>query len=369
LLEIIFLVIISGYFIISVAMVIGAKKTFPQLPDDQLPTVSIVVAARNEESNILSCLESFNKLIYPDNKLEIIIVDDASSDNTLKISSDFIHGKLKFRVIHQEENDSAILKGKVRAMAEGIKIANGEIILTTDADCVASPLWAKTIASYYTEKVGVVNGFTSQFITNSFSGMQAIDFIYLLFIAAGTINLGKPVSCIGNNMSFRKKAYEETGGFENLPFSVTEDFLLLNSIHKLKKYKAIYPVNKDSFIISKPASGLRELFSQKKRWAVGGVDAPLLGMILMGWAFITNLFLFVTPFFFSPGWLYLVFFKVTIDFFVLLPIHQRLGLQKNLKYFLVFEIYYILYVIFLPLTILFNKKVIWKGRKYEGNNS
>ena len=363
-LEIIFLILVSGYFIISAALVIGAKKTFPQLSEDKLPPVSIIVAARNEEKNILSCLESLSKLIYPDGKLEIIIIDDASSDSTLKITSDFIHGMLKFRAIHLEENNSSILKGKVRAMAEGIKLSSGEIILTTDADCIVNPLWAKTIASYYVGDVGVVNGFTTQIVKNSFSGMQAIDFIYLLFIAAGTINLGKSVSCIGNNMSFRKKAYEETGGFENLPFSITEDFLLLNSIHKLKKYEVVYPLDINSLIVSKPATSLRELFNQKKRWAIGGIDTPPIGIGLMFWSFLSNLFILLTPFFFSAAWTYLVFFKIAIDLFVLLPVHQRLGLQKNLKYFLVFEIYYIVYVLVLPFAVLFNKKVKWKDRVY-----
>jgi cellulose synthase/poly-beta-1,6-N-acetylglucosamine synthase-like glycosyltransferase len=364
LLEIIFLILVSGYFIISASLVIGAKKTYPQLSDEQLPTVSIVVAARNEEKNILTCIESLDNLIYPEGKLEIIIVDDASTDNTSETIKLFIKDKLRFRSIQLEENQSGKLKGKVRAMAEGIKIANGEIILTTDADCVVNPLWAKTIASYYVGNVGVVNGFTTQIVKNSFSGMQAIDFVYLLFIAAGTINLGKPVSCIGNNMSFRKKAYEETGGFENLPFSVTEDFLLLNSIHKLKKFKVIYPFNQNSLVISKPASSFGELFNQKKRWAVGGIDAPLLGISLMLWAFLTNLFILLTPFFFSAAWLYLVIFKIAIDFFVLLPVHQRLGLQRNLKYFLVFQFYYIIYVLVLPFVVLFSKKVKWKDRVY-----
>lgn len=362
--EIIFLIIVSGYFIISTILVIGAKKTFPRFNEEDLPSASVIVAARNEENNILSCIKSLDTLIYPEGKLEIIIIDDASSDSTMKITSDFIHGKLKYRVIHLEEDDSAKLIGKVRAMAEGIKISSGEIIITTDADCVANPLWAKTIASYYVGNVGVVNGFTSQTVKDSFSGMQAIDFVYLLFIAAGTMNLGKPVSCIGNNMSFRKKAYEEVGGFENLPFSVTEDFLLLNSIHRLGKYKAIYPINKDSLVISKPALSLREIFNQKKRWAVGGIDAPPLGTGLMLWAFLTNLFILLTPFFFSAAWLYLVIFKIAIDYFVLLPVHQRLGLQKNLKYFLVFEIYYIIYVLVLPFVILLSKKVKWKDRVY-----
>jgi cellulose synthase/poly-beta-1,6-N-acetylglucosamine synthase-like glycosyltransferase len=347
-----------------VILVVGAKKSFPQLNDDQLPSISIVVAARNEEQNIKPCLQSLNNLDYPDNKIEILIIDDASTDNTLDIASNFIHGKQKFRIIHLEEDEQSVLKGKVRAMSEGIKFTKGEIILTTDADCLIDPLWAKTIASYYTDDVGVVNGFTTQKVESAFSGMQAIDFIYLLFIASGTINLGKPVSCIGNNMSFRKVAYDETGGFEKLPFSVTEDFLLLNSIQKLKKYKVIYPLNKNALVTSKPASSFTELFNQKKRWAVGGIDTPPIGLGLMLWSCLTNLFLLFTPFFFSANSLYMAIFKIATDFFVLLPIHQKLGLQKNLKYFLVFEIYYIVYVIILPVAVLFNKKVKWKDRIY-----
>jgi len=57
-------------------------------------------------------------------------------------------------------------------------------------------------------------------------------------------------------------------------------------------------------------------------------------------------------------------FKIAIDLFVLVPLHQRLGLKKNLKYFLVFEIYYIIYVLVLPFAILLSKKVKWKDRVY-----
>ena len=362
--EIIFLILVSGYFIISAILIVGAKKSFPRLNEEKLPTISIIVAARNEEKNILSCLDSLDQLLYPEAKLEVIIVDDASIDGTLKLASNFINGKRKFRIIHLKENEQAVLKGKVRAIAEAIKIADGEIILTTDADCVVNPLWAKTIASYYTDKVGVVNGFTSQNVTGLFSGMQAIDFVYLLFIASGTINLGKPVSCIGNNMSFRKKAYKEIGGFENLPFSVTEDFLLLKSINKFGRYKLISALNQNSLVISQPESTLSELFKQKKRWAVGGIDTPPSGVVLMLTAFLNNLFLLMTPFFISANWIYLVLFKIAIDLFVLVPVHHKLGLVKNLKYFLVFEIYYIIYVVVLPFAIMFNKKVKWKDRVY-----
>jgi cellulose synthase/poly-beta-1,6-N-acetylglucosamine synthase-like glycosyltransferase len=355
---------VSVYFLISVLLVLGAKKNFPVLGEDELPSVSVVVAARNEEKNIKSCIESLNNLSYPEDKIDLIIIDDESTDNTAAIVKEFISSKVKFRLIELKDEYGGKLKGKVRAVAEGIREASGEIILTTDADCQVNSLWAKTIASYYNNDVGVVNGFTTISASNTFSGMQAIDFIYLLFVASGTINLGRPVSCIGNNMSFRKKAYHEIGGFENLPFSVTEDYLLLNSIHSLKKYKLIYPVKNNALVISKPSKSIKDLFNQKKRWAVGGIDVPFVGKLLMFWAFIINLFILLTPVFFSPVWLYLVFFKIATDFFTLVPIHQKLGLQKNLKYFPVFQIYFIIYTITLPFIVLCSKKVKWKDRTY-----
>jgi hypothetical protein len=57
-------------------------------------------------------------------------------------------------------------------------------------------------------------------------------------------------------------------------------------------------------------------------------------------------------------------FKVALDFFLLYPVHVKLGITKNLKYFFHFEVYYLIYVILLPFIVLPNKKVIWKGREY-----
>jgi cellulose synthase/poly-beta-1,6-N-acetylglucosamine synthase-like glycosyltransferase len=241
--EIIFLFFVCGYFIQSVIIIIGVKKRFPKIREQDLPSVTVIVAARNEEKNIFACLESLSKLQYPDDKLQIIIVDDDSTDSTGRIIDDFITGKNKFQKILIAQ-ESGKLKGKVRAVNEAIKIADGEIIITTDADCEVKPEWVKTISSYYTQDAGMVNGYTTQTVTNAFSGIQAIDLIYLLTVAAGTINIGKPVSCIGNNMSFRKKAYEKIGGYENIPFSVTEDFRLLMEIHKYKNIKSSIPLRK-----------------------------------------------------------------------------------------------------------------------------
>jgi len=363
-LEIVFLIALAGYFIQSVVFIIGCSKKFPKIEEDNLPDVSVIVAARNEEENILRCLKSLDKLEYPEDKLQIILVDDRSTDNTGNIIDNFILEKFKFTKIVTKK-EIGRLKGKTNALANAIEIATGEIILTTDADCVMVPYWVKTTVSYYQDDVAMVNGFTTQTANSNFTGMQAIDFIYLLIVAAGTINLRTPISCIGNNMSYRKKAYFEVGGYENLQFSITEDFNLLKAINKLNKYKIIYPLDKTALVTSSACKDVKSLFHQKKRWSIGGLKAPWQGYIIFIFGYTTNVLMLLTVLFFFKVWLYLVLFKLAIDFFLLFPAYTRLGLLKDLKYFVAFEIYYSIYVMLLPLIIFATgRRVHWKGRKY-----
>ena len=363
--EVIFLIILSIYFIFIAIIISGASKTFPILDDSDLPSVSVIVAARNEEHNILECIEALDSLEFPDNKIEIIIADDHSTDKTSKIVDAFIKDKPKFKKIIPLKQKGE-LKGKTLAIANAIEFASNEIIMTTDADCIVSPTWAKRLASYYiNENIALVNGITNQFDYNNFSGMQSVDFIILLATASGTINLGKPMSCIGNNMSYRKTVYEEVGGYENLEFSVTEDFRLLMAIEKLKKYKIIYPIDNESLVTSKACSTVKELYNQKKRWSVGGLDSEPAGAILIATSFLTNLMMFLSFFFFSKSIFTLMIFKIIVDYFLIAPVYKKLNLKLQLKHFLLFEIYYSTYVVAMPFILLFTRKVTWKEREYE----
>ena len=80
--EIIYLVFVSGYFILSYIFLAGLKKKFDKVGENELPSVSVIVAARNEEDNIKNCLQSLLELNYPNEKLEIILVNDESTDKT-----------------------------------------------------------------------------------------------------------------------------------------------------------------------------------------------------------------------------------------------------------------------------------------------
>ncbi len=361
--ETVFVIAVSLYFLELIIFTIGVGKKYKKLDDENLPSISIVVAARNEEDNIIDCMTSLNNLIYPEDKIEIIIVNDHSTDSTGELIDSFIKNKPKFKTVVPSESIGH-LKGKTNALANAIKISKGEVLLTTDADCIVSPTWAKTLASYYQDDVGFVGGFTTQYDRSAFEGMQAIDFVYLLTVAAGSINLGKPLSCIGNNMSYRRSAYLAVGGYEGLPFSVTEDFKLLMAIHNLKKYKIIYPLDGEGLVTSKACPDWKTLFWQKKRWGVGGKESDFIGYMVLVWGYLSSVAVLLTPFLFTPVALYLSIFKFGVDYFFVKPIFNKLNLKLKFTHFLAFEVYFVFYVILLPFIVLPNKKVKWKGRTF-----
>ncbi len=361
--EIIFAIALFLYIIQTVIFFRGMLKKYHRIDDSALPTATVVVAARNEEDKILDCLISLNKLDYPEGKLEIVIAEDQSTDNTRGIIKTFVRDKKRFRLF-EVDGEKKGLKGKANAIAQALQTVSSEIILTTDADCTVSPTWARTICSYYTDDVAMVCGYTNQTDNTLFEGMQAADFIYLLGVAAGTINLGKPLSCIGNNMSYRKSAYDRIGGYESMPFSVTEDFQILAAIHKLGEYKIIYPADPGAMVISKPCADYPELYKQKKRWAVGGLESDIIGFAVMASGFILHLLMLALPFFFSFLAIGMAVVKILTDYLFLLFTHRLIGQKILFKNFIAFEIYFILYVFILPFTVIFNRRVVWKGRKY-----
>src|SRR4030095_8571351 len=121
----------------------------------------------------------------------------------------------------------------------------GKIILSTDADCRVPPDWVLSTVSYYESNTGMVCGFTSVKSENSlFAKVQNIDWMYLLTLASASTGLRMIMSCVGNNLSFRKESYENAGGYESIDFSVTEDLALMRKIDSMKEYNIHFPVDK-----------------------------------------------------------------------------------------------------------------------------
>jgi len=358
--EIIFLSVTGIYFLILAFLSLGLSGKLPQ--HDNKPSVSVIVAARNEENNIEECLNSLNNQDYDKQNYEVIIADDFSTDSTGAEIDQFICGKDNFRKITPDSAGN--LRGKTNALESAVKAAKGEIILFTDADCTVLPSWIGSMVSYYNKSTGMVNSFSTVPVNNIITGMQSIDLLFLISVAGGMANNGYPVSCIGNNMSVRNDVYNATGGYKEFPDSITEDYLLLNKVKELRTFKIVFPLDESLLVSTKPQSSITELLQQKKRWALGGLAKTNLSFPLMVISYLTNLLIVISFFFYSAEILAIVLFKISAELFFLYPVHKKLNLSRNLRYFIFFEIYYITYTISLPVILLFNRKVRWKGRIY-----
>jgi cellulose synthase/poly-beta-1,6-N-acetylglucosamine synthase-like glycosyltransferase len=331
--------------------------------ENEFQSVSVIVAAKNEEKCIEDCIKSLLKIDYPQDKLQIILVNDRSTDNTGEIMSSYEKVNKSVKYIEIKEIKGK-LKGKTNALAETIKHAKGDLIFTTDADIEVKPTWIKEMIKYYDVKTGLVSSFSIIKPKNFFKGIQSFDWLYLLSVASGADGINKNISCVGNNMSYRRKAYDDVGGYEKVKFSVTEDFMLLHTIRKKTKWEAKFPVAPDAVNYTLACETVKELYRQKKRWTIGGLDVKTPGVVVGVLAWISGVILLA-------GWLislkyYLLFvvLKILIDFLFILPAALRLKEYKIIPYIFLFEVYYAIYVFLMPFVLLFDGKVVWKEQNF-----
>jgi len=330
------------------------------------PLVSVVVAARNEEANLRQCLESILGNDYPKEKLEVVVVDDRSTDATPSIIADLTREHPNLRSLRIERDDGK-LRGKTNALARGIPTARGEIIMLTDADCIVSRTWVRETAKYFTEDVGIVAGVTMLNDTSWFSGMQALDWMYLLSVAASTIGLRIPLTVIGNNLSFRKAAYEQVGGYEAVPFSVTEDQALFRAIITKTSWDHRFPIDGGCGVTSDACSTFGELRRQKHRWGIGGKDIQFRGPLIMSVGVLEHLLLVLSPLYAPAVWPAFAALAVKCggDAMFASRALREYGRVRLLRDLPLFELYFIIYTIVLPIAIIVDTKVVWKGRTYR----
>ena len=361
------IILLILYIAITIFIHFGLTKTVKK--NNLQPSVSIIISARNEEQNLETCLHTIEILNYPKNKWDVLIINDRSSDNTKEIAENFCEKHSNFSLLNIKEEKYG-LAGKINALAQGIEKTSGEIIMITDADCEVPVDWIEEYVNYFENAVGMVGGLTvlskKEVKEKIFFKLQALDWIFLQAVASGSCQNGLPISILGNNFAFRREAYEQVGGFKNSGFSITEDMLLLQTIHQTGNWKIVYPLNNLISIYSKPVNNLSEFFQQRKRWVLGGRNTHWWGYFISIIALTTHLFMVGLALF---GIWDLVFIIFLLTFLADLSLYGRILKRINrldlFKMFLPFKLYYIFYTIIFSLVLLISRKVQWKDTSYN----
>ncbi len=324
--------------------------------------ISILIAARNEERNIIRCLQAIDSQDYPKDKLDILIGDDDSSDGTAALVQGFIGGKPHFRLL-PIRSQVAGLRGKTNVLAQLARQATGGFFLVTDADVCVPPTWVRGMLAEFTPQTGVVTGVTTVAGKNLFARMQALDWVVNIYAAHRFSELGVPITAMGNNMAVTRAAYEATGGYAQVGFSLTEDFaLFMDIIRRGYGFKNLFQTN--VLAVSQPVATWRQLFRQRKRWMTGAFQLPwFIVVCFVAQALYLPVVLAFTLFYWKIG-LSVMVLKWLIRMLATRQIVRKLRQEVSFSDLLLFEWYSDIVNFLYLVHYCFSKKTYWKGREY-----
>ena len=317
-------------------------------------SVSVVVAARNEENNIKNCIESLVNQTYSKKKYEVIVVDDRSTDKTAEVINDYCQKHSFIRLVQVKELPQGIAPKKF-ALETGIKAAKGEIILTTDADCIASPSWVSRIIQYFEPDVGLVAGFSPLEANEKpsiISRLFTLDSMSLAAVAAGSIGIAKPLTCNGRNLAYRKKVFKSVDGFQKIKqFISGDDDLFLHLVSHKTNWKIRYAIDSDSIVHSKVPESFQQFANQRIRHASKGLHYSNWLKLSLAAVYLMNvslLFLLPVSIIFQQYfylWLFCFGIKSISEFFLLRKTAELFHYQKMLSVFPIAMFLHIPYVV------------------------
>ena len=256
------------------------------------------------------------------------------------------------------------LRGKSNVLAQLSRKAKGDYLLYTDADMQLPSNWITTMLACLKSNTGVVNGYSLPQVNNIFSAMQGMDWLLAQKQLQMLYQWGIPVTAMGNNMLVKKKAYESTGGYENLGFSVTEDFQLFQAIVN-QGWGFNNAFNKSKPGLTLPEKNIYSLISQRFRWMQGAFCLPFkLRFFLVLQALLLPVI--IVLFLFSPaiGLLVVLLQWLLISSFIYFTIEETKQYSFR-KYILFYSAYNLTLSFSLLVMYLFKVKFMWKGRKYH----
>lgn len=227
-------------------------------------SISVIVCAKNEEENATNFIPLLAEQNYPD--FEIVLIDDASSDNTLAVFEGFEKQYPNVRLV-KVKNNEAFWGNKKYALTLGIKAAKKEYLLFTDADCYpTSRDWITAMSSQFTEQKTIVLGYGKyEKIANSFLN-KLIRFETLLTAVQyfSWAKSGHPYMGVGRNLAYKKEEFFNVNGFiSHIQVRSGDDDLFINEAAKAKNTTIAY--TPESITLSKPKTSYKEWLIQKRR--------------------------------------------------------------------------------------------------------
>ncbi len=350
-----------------------SKQTPLQVPTSFQPTTSfsIVIPARNEETNIKACLQSIQQLNYPAHLFEVIVVDDFSDDGTVPTAKQFpgVH-VIELKDILNEKINSY----KKKAIEVGIAKATGGYIVTTDADCIVPANWLRNFAFIIQQQptVFIAAPVAMKEENSAIKIFQSLDFLSLQGITAASVGAGFHSMCNGANLCYSKEAFYKVDGFTGVDHIASgDDMLLMHKLYKQYPNEVHYCKAADSIVLTEPVETVAAFFRQRIRWASKADkydDQRIIAVLLL--VYLLNLWLLVLAvscFFISNNIQLLLLslvVKTIAELIFLFPVARFYQKTKLLLWFPLAQPFHIVYTVIAGWLGKFGSYE-WKGRQVK----
>lgn len=334
--------------------------------------ISVIVCVRNEADNIEACIQSILNQKFPKSLYEIIVVNDFSTDKTLKILNQFSD---KIKIIKLSEHlppENALVPNKKKAITMAVGLSQYDVVLCADGDCIYGENWILSMEQYYKK-------YQKQFVSGPvdyiddhklFSNFLQMDLVAMIGVTAGSIGQKSPVMASGANMLFEKAAFYDVGGYKgNDDIASGDDVFLMQKIF-LKNNKAVgFVKNTEAFAKTYAPQTFREFLNQRIRWTSKSnnlVDNNVKLVLMFNFLFYISTF---SSLFILPWWhlsylafgLILLSLKILIDLLFFGNILAFYNKSYLMRWIVFMEITHIIYVSLMGFLAVFGTYT-WKGR-------
>ncbi len=361
---------LAGYLI----LVLVATRSFLCIPSDlapdpnRLPTITVLIPARNEASRIRSCLDALIRQDYPPGHWDLLVINDHSTDATAEVVQDWISK-------HLAGQGKVLLssgRGKKEAIETGVRAASGEWILQTDADCVPGPGWIRSMAGYMKPKARLVSGPIRLLPGSSWlERLQALEMAGLVTLGAGSLHAGFPNMANGANIAYRTSTFLRLGGFESSRHIASgDDEFLVQAIHQAFPGSLAFAKSTGAVVDTQPQPDWQGFVRQRTRWvskAKGYIQRSTNVIQLISYLGFWSFPIWSIAGISDPAWLWAVpalfLFKTLIDYRLMSAGTSFLQKPEWLRWLLLLEVAYIPYVIWIGIKGNLSRSYLWKDRE------
>jgi len=363
-----------SYIVLMVLYRIGWQRQVDfTLPDNyqSATSIAVIIPARNEAGNIEQCINAILTQDYPKELLEIIVIDDHSTDNTYDIVNAFGGSVRCLKLASYIQEGETFTAFKKKALSIGIAHSKAELIVTTDADCIAKPGWLRNIAAIYESEQPVMIVAPVDFTSNGslLQTFQSIDFMSMQGITAAAYNMKLGNMSNGANLAFSRQAFDAVEGYKGIDHLASgDDYLLMMKLRQAFPGRITYLKSKDAIVSTSPQESWNDFIQQRIRWASKSgkyKDDKLTIILLLVYLFnLLFLTLAIVGLFNAVLWATLAIvlvLKIISELYFLVPVARFFNKTKQLKHFVLLQPLHIAYIIvagFLGFAGVYK----WKGR-------